>query len=265
MQKIIITIVCAVCLMPRFAVAGEISDWLKAAAVVFLTHETGHYTAGNGGNPRAVQPISSWTEFSDPSGSLLLSFHSPANSMPWGHTTSGAASYGYTMSGEFGLGYLLDHRSAPKQQEYGGALQEKNGKYVWEIPQAQYNNYIKDFKKWSDGVKKAEASVAGAGFTAQQSSIENSTLPLPILKKALYLSGALQAGYPLFHYLFPGNTADIMRMAMAAPEELIVGALIASATSDFLRAEMDVPTKYRIGFLSDPRTGAVGLTFSGVF
>lgn len=248
---------------PKFASADEIRDWLKAAAVVFLAHETGHYTAGNGGNPSAVKPNnSSATEFSG--GSLLLGFHSPAVGVPWSNTTSSAASFGYTMSGEFGLGYVLDHRSAPRQQDYGGVLREKNGKQVWEIPQPQYHNYLRDIKKWSNSVKRAEASVAGAGFAAQQSSIENANLPLPIFKKSLFLSGALQAGYPLYHFIFP-NTGDIARMSMAAPEALIVGALIVSASSDFFRAEMEVPTKYRIGFLSDPRTGAVGLTFSGIF
>lgn len=255
--------------LPKPAKADEFGEWVQAAAAIFLRHESGHYISGNGGNPE-VQPVSpSYSSYAGDSLILIIGPSTyPAAGMPTDSSLSGSASTGFFMSGRqgIGLGYQLSHRPEPDWRIYPEASQYfKNGRSFGTLPETAWQKYQVEYKKWVVDVNRKEASVAGAGFVAQQAAIENSNLTVPVLKKALKISGIFKAGYVAYHFLHRANTGDITRMSFAVPEQLVVGALLVSAGSDLLRGNMYEPTKTRIGFLSDFRSGAVGLTFSGVF
>lgn len=246
--------------VPGAAVAGELGDWLKAAAAVFLQHEAGHYIVGSG---EQLQPQMYQYQGTD-GGDLFLRFDSQSQ--------GGSASRGFVMDGGIGLGYVLSTRpapAAPDANKYPGAFVHNKQLYLPQVSltawQRDYSSYQQSFAAWRADVIRSEGATAGAGFAAQQMAIENSSLPTPIYKKSLILSGLFQAGYVAYHYAHSSNTGDIKRMALAAPEPLVVGALLVSAASDAIRGSMAEPTRYRIGFLSDHRSGAVGLSFSGVF
>ena len=253
-NRLIVAILCGVLAGTESAHAGNLTDWVQAAAAVLLHHEAGHYNVGNG----------------------LVSDTSPAindKTKLWiGSPTNGSASTGFAMTGNYGLGYTIDVRNqptAPNAAVYPGAVNRDGVIYMpqqsynlWQADQAKYDQAL---SFWWKGVARAEGATAGAGFAAQQAAIERSNLPLPVYKKALILSGVFQAGYVAYHYASVGNTGDITRMRIAAPESLVVGALLISAASDMFRGDQETPSRYRIGFLSDVRTGAVGLNFSGIF
>lgn len=267
-----LSLLIALVTLPRQAKADEIGEWLQAATAIFLRHESGHYISGNGGNP-AVQPdpppVHTEASYAGDSLKLIIGPSSyPATGMPTNSSLTGSSSTGFFMSGRqgIGLGYELSHRPKPDWRTYSETSQYlKNGKSFWALPETARQKYQVEYKKWVDDVNRKEASVAGAGFVAQQAAIENSNLTVPVLKKALKLSGFFKAGYVAYHYLHRANTGDITRMSYAVPEQLIVSALLISAGSDLLRGNMDNPTETKIGFLSDLRSGAVGLAFSGVF
>lgn len=257
-------------LLPNPVSAGEYNEWFQAAVAIVLRHEAGHYISGNGGDvATASTPIALPTSAYSNNSLILTITPGGIGALPTGPgAVSGGASTGFVMSGAqgVGLGYTLNYRAQPTPQSYPGALKNnEGGKTVWRLPQHSLVQYHLDYNLWSRDVKRKESSVAGAGFLAQQAAIENNDLPVRIHKKALVLSGVFQSGYVAYHYIHRQNTGDISRMAFATPEPLIVGSLLISAVSDLLRGSMDKPSQYRLAFNSDPRTGAVGLIFSGVY
>lgn len=235
MRKIIMLALFTALVVPTKSNAGELADWIKAAAAVLLHHEAGHYSTGREANA------------------------------------------GFALTGENGLSYELDLRAAPAYPDPSGydgyrAAREADGKMHIYLPMDQYlkwqNDYSvwqRDSDKWEAYARKKEAGVAGGGFVGQQRAIEEAGLPIPIYRKALVLSGVFQAGYILYHYAHAANVGDITRMKMAAPEPLVVSSLALSALSDYYRGTQEEPSKLRLGFMSDPRSGAVGVSFSGVF
>lgn len=209
--------------------AGEISEWIKAAASVLLHHEAGHYVAGQ--------------------------------------------SAGFELSGKNGLTYNLTSVEIPAQpnaSDYSGytLVIKSDGSRVGYLPPDQYSRWQSDTASWAARVAnkyRLESAVAGAGFVSQQRAVESSNLPLSVYRKSLILSGVFQAGYIAYHYLDRGNYGDIARMRQTAPDALIITSLALSSFSDIYRGSQPQPPNLRLGFLSDTRTGAVGLTLSGVF
>ena len=213
--------------------AGEISEWIKAAASVLLHHEAGHYVAGQ----------SAGFELSGKNGLTynLTSIEIPAQ--------PSAANYsGYTL------------------------VIKPDGSRVGYLPPDQYSRWQSDTASWEThyGRQAAnryrlESGVGGAGFVAQQRAVESSNLSLPVYRKSLILSGVFQGGYIAYHYLDRGNYGDIARMRHTAPDALIITSLALSSLSDIYRGSQSQPPSLRLGFLSDVSTGAVGLTLSGAF
>jgi hypothetical protein len=231
-----IIIALLMCCTVSSAHSGEFRDWVEAATAVLLHHEAGHFNEGQK-----------------------------------------MTSAGFILTGRNGLNYSLEERVAPEKPAVGtypGYYEVRRPDGVWQgvLPAAEFRRWEADmnqwrtaYNAWRNDVIRREGGVAGAGFVAQQHAIENNEMAVSMYKKGLMLSGLFQAGYVVYHYLDRGNSGDIARMSIAAPEQLIVGALLASAASDIARSIMEVPSKFKIGFLSDVRTGAVGLSFSGVF
>lgn len=211
------------------ASAGEISEWIEAAASVLLHHEAGHYVAGQ--------------------------------------------SAGFVLSSKNGLTYNLTSVEIPAQpnaSDYSGytLIVKPDGSRVGYLPLDQYRRWQSDTAAWEAQTAnnyRMESAVAGAGFVSQQRAVESSNLPLSVYRKSLILSGVFQAGYIAYHYLDRGNYGDIARMRHTAPDALIITSLALSSLSDIYRGAQPQPPNLRLGFLSDTRTGAVGLTLSGAF
>lgn len=229
LKVVVTTLLLLTPVVPVSTHAGEITEWLRAAAYVYVRHEVGH-------QDRAM---------------------------------SNGAEYKWSYAGEIGLvpDIEIKYRMVPND--------ESTIKWAADVLSMQSpdtveksafltdvaNMYRKDMLAINE-VKRVRSSIAGGGFSTQQSAVEE--LPSGEFKrKAIILSATIKAGYVPYHFIKP--TGDIVRMSASNTVPLISGALLLSSAVDIWRATKPTEPAWRIDFLSVERSGAVGIMYASTF
>jgi len=222
-------------IFPSSSHASELSEWLRAAAYVYISHEGGH-------QDRAT---------------------AKGVSYEWSY-----AGGGFGFIPDWRIGYKPIPKMSSKVESEYQILKFVSLNKIASSPQieAMRSDLNEFIQKQNDAVAdglRTQASIAGGGYAAQQKAVEE--LPDGEFKrKTIMLSAALKGLYVPWYFAQPG-TGDIARLLPVAPFSLISSALLASATTDAWRASQDVIPNWRIDFLSDERSGAVGLALAGRF
>ncbi len=152
--------------------------------------------------------------------------------------------------------YRVDYKPVPSYKEAA--------KRIVDGDQQKWTDFAKQRQAIINDNRRTSAEIGGAGFVAQQVAVES--LPDgPFKRKATILSGLLKAGYVPYYYSSSKDFGDIAHMSDVAPARLISAALAISALTDIWRAEQAKIPTWRIDFLSDPRSGAVGLAYASSF
>ena len=238
-------------MLPTLSHAGEFSEWLSAGWFVYLRHEIGHQEIASSSG-------FTWTYTRDRMG-IIPDYRVDYKPVPSYKEAAALAKRIADSDQQKWTVYLSQLKTMPKGNEISS--------FAGKISDGDQQEWA-DFKKQQQNIYedncRTSAEVGGAGFVAQQIAVES--LPDgPFKRKATILSGLLKAGYVPYYYSSTKDFGDIAHMSDVAPARLISTALLVSALTDIWRAEQAKIPAWRIDFLSDPRSGAVGLAYASSF
>jgi len=248
-------LVLLVVLIPTAVQAGEFTEWVKAAAVVYLSHENGHQQRS------ASRADMTW---SYKNGGVIPDYSITLGSLiPHVDTTEG----------DFDALRRMLEVIPPEKLNVSDEIKKRR-----EILVQQIVVDMQADKATNDGIdlinqtiihnnNRLLGTIAGGGFVAQQEAIES--LPEGEFKrKTTVLSAVFKGSYVIYSKYWCNGidyTGDIVRMQRVAPVNLISTALMVSAITDYWRASQENMPTWRIDFVSEPNTGAVGLAYASRF
>ena len=234
MLRFTLTILTILSLSSNCFASSEASEWFRALGFVYLSHEAGHSLRAGGGE------LATWKS----EGGLLPDYriaYRPVSTVDPKLVQS--VSYGESINStdKLSVNYLSSLKAKLAQE-----------KAKQDVP-LDYN-------------LRLEASIAGGGYVSQQNSV-NALAEGDFKRKVTVLSGLLNAVYvPWSLWGTPaGYTGDIKRIEQSVPLDLIVTSLLVSATTDFWRAAQPTMPTWHVDVVSDPKSGAFGLAYAGVF